>query len=104
MQVYVFADWIGLEQPTLVGTLNADKIKGKEHFRFAYDEHWLKTFAQQIDPDLQLFCGEQHSQNTQNFRVFLDSCPDRWGRLLMKRREAFKANQEQRRPNQLGGN
>lgn len=102
MQVYVFADWIGLEQPTFVGTLNADKIKGKEHFRFAYDEHWLKTFAQQIDPDLQLFRGEQHSQNTQNFRVFLDSCPDRWGRLLMKRREAFKANQEQRRPNQLG--
>lgn len=102
MQVYVFADWIGLEQPTFVGTLNADKIKGKEHFRFAYDEHWLKTFAQQIDPDLQLFRGEQHSQNTQNFRFFLDSCPDRWGRLLMKRREAFKANQEQRRPNQLG--
>lgn len=28
MQVYVFADWIGLEQPTFVGTLNADKIKG----------------------------------------------------------------------------
>lgn len=102
MQVYVFADWIGLDEPTLVGTLNADKIKGKEHFRFAYDEHWLKTFAQQIDPDLHLFRGEQHSQNTQNFRIFLDSCPDRWGRLLMKRREAFKANQEQRRPNQLG--
>ncbi|QOF68483.1 type II toxin-antitoxin system HipA family toxin [Actinobacillus sp. GY-402] len=102
MQVYVFADWIGLDEPTLVGTLNADKIKGKEHFRFAYDEHWLKTSAQQIDPDLHLFRGEQHSQNTQNFRIFLDSCPDRWGRLLMKRREAFKANQEQRRPNQLG--
>ena len=102
MQVYVFADWIGLAEPTLVGTLHADKIKGKEHFRFAYDEHWLTPFAQQIDPDLHLFRGEQHSQNAQNFRIFLDSCPDRWGRLLMKRREAFRASQEQRRPNQLG--
>ncbi len=102
MQVYVFADWVGLGGPILVGVLNTDKIKGKEHFRFAYDEHWLKSFAQQIDPDLHLFHGEQHSQNTQNFRIFLDSCPDRWGRLLMKRREAFKANQEKRRPNLLG--
>ncbi len=102
MQVYVFADWQGLAEPSLVGTLHTDKIKGKEHFRFAYDEYWLENFAQQIDPDLHLFRGEQHSTNSQNFRIFLDSCPDRWGRLLMKRREAFKANQEQRRPNQLG--
>ncbi|WP_439294718.1 type II toxin-antitoxin system HipA family toxin [Lonepinella sp. BR2882] len=102
MLVYVFADWFPLEEPTLVGILNADKIKGKEHFRFAYDENWLNNFAQQIDPDLQLFRGEQHSPNDQNFRIFLDSCPDRWGRLLMKRREAFRANQEQRRPNPLG--
>lgn len=101
MQVYVFADWISLEKPSLVGILNSDKIKSKEHFRFSYDKHWLSNFSQQIDPELHLFQGEQHSQNNQNFRVFLDSCPDRWGRLLMKRREAYLAHQENRRPKQL---
>ncbi|HEX7763195.1 MAG TPA: HipA domain-containing protein, partial [Cellvibrio sp.] len=32
---------------------------------------------------------------------FLDSCPDRWGRMLMKRREAIIARQEERRPRVL---
>lgn len=34
--------------------------------------------------------------NKQNFGVFLDSCPDRWGRTLMQRREAMIAKQESR--------
>lgn len=101
--VYVFADWVGLKQPTLVGLLSADRVKSKEHFRFAYAETWLADKnAQQIDPDLRLYRGEQHSSNSENFRVFLDSCPDRWGRLLMRRREAVYATQENRRPLALG--
>lgn len=102
MQVFVFADWLELPEPTLVGTLNVDRIKGKEHFRFAYDKSWLNQVAQQIDPELHLFHGEQYSAESKNFRVFLDSCPDRWGRLLMKRREAIQANREQRKPAMLG--
>ena len=99
---YVYADWFGTEAPRLVGTLRSDVTKGKEHFRFAYDESWLQsTEAQTIDPDLHLYPGAQHSSNTQNFRIFLDSCPDRWGRLLMKRREAATARQENRRPRVL---
>ena len=30
-----------------------------------------------------------------------DSCPDRWGRLLMKRREAILAKKEDRKPKRL---
>ena len=33
--------------------------------------------------------------------MFSDSCPDRWGRLLMKRREAIKARNEKRKPKTL---
>ncbi|MBV1914823.1 MAG: HipA domain-containing protein, partial [Pseudomonadales bacterium] len=63
---------------------------------------WLQSpYAQKIDPDLNLYSGEQHSEDAKNFRTFLDSCPDRWGRLLMKRREAIIARQEDRRPNVL---
>lgn len=71
-------------------------------FSFAYDSGWLTSpYAQQIDPDLKLYQGEQHNQNDRNFRVFLDSCPDRWGRLIMQRREAIWAGQQNRKPKKL---
>jgi len=102
MEVYVFADWEEFDKPTLVGTLRSSVIKGKEHFSFSYDNDWLLSpYAQKIDPELNLYSGEQHSDNSKNFRTFLDSCPDRWGRLLMKRREAIIARREERRPNVL---
>ena len=101
-EIVVFADWEEFEKPMLIGVLRSDVVKGKEHFSFAYDEAWLhSTFAQQIDPELRLYAGDQHSQEQQNFRIFLDSCPDRWGRLLMKRREAVIARQQDRKPNTL---
>ncbi len=100
--VYVFADWEAFDKPTLVGKLRSDVVKRKEHFSFAYDDVWLHSkFVQQIDPQLQLYAGDQHHEEQQNFRIFLDSCPDRWGRLLMKRREAVVARQENRKPTVL---
>ncbi len=100
--VYVFADWEEFNEPTLVGTLRSSVIKNKEHFSFSYDNDWLQSpYAQKIDPDLSLYSGEQHGEDSKNFRIFLDSCPDRWGRLLMKRREAIIARREERRPNVL---
>lgn len=101
-EIYVFADWDDFRVPTLVGTLRSAVTKGKEHFSFNYDNSWLQSsFAQKIDPDLHLYSGEQHSSDSNNFRIFLDSCPDRWGRLLMKRRETYIARQEDRRPQLL---
>ena len=107
IEVYVFADWSGLQpstqahSPKLVGALRSSQTKNKEHFSFTYDTAWLTSGnAQKIDPDLELYSGVQHSPH-QNFRAFLDSCPDRWGRLLMKRREAVHARQNERRPKVL---
>ena len=97
-EVFIFADWEQFDEPTFVGTLRSTKIKSKEHFSFAYADAWLDSeFVQQVDPDLQLYRGEQHAEDSKNFRAFLDSCPDRWGRLLMKRREAVQAHRENRR-------
>lgn len=93
----VYADWSPSGQPEQVGTLRSSQVRNKEHFSFAYEHSWLQQpAAQQIDPDLQLFSGEQHSQHSKNFRSFLDSCPDRWGRMLMQRREAMQARKESR--------
>lgn len=101
-EVYVYADWEEFKEPVLIGVLRAAVVRQKEHFSFSYDSDWLKLpYARQIDPNLNLYSGEQHSEDDRNFGVFLDSCPDRWGRLLMKRREAIHARQQNRRPRVL---
>jgi serine/threonine-protein kinase HipA len=101
-EIYVFADWEDFAEPALVGTLRSAVSKNKEHFSFSYDNAWLESpNAQKVDPELELYSGEQHSADANNFRSFLDSCPDRWGRLLMKRREAIIARQKDRRPRVL---
>lgn len=87
--IYVYAAWVGLPQPTLVGVLSAHQAKGRKAFSFEYNKQWLKTDTQRlIDPDIQFYSGQQFSNNKENFGVFLDSMPDTWGRTLMKRREA----------------
>ncbi len=101
-EILVYAGWASLAEPTTVGLLSADVIRDKEQFRFAYDAAWLKSnHAQELDPELKLYAGDQFASQEQNFRVFLDSCPDRWGRLLMKRREAVRAHQAGRKPRTL---
>jgi serine/threonine-protein kinase HipA len=103
-EVYVYADWHGLNGPVFMGVLHAELLRGKEIFSFEYERTWLQSGqAQLLDPDLQLFSGLQYltDQEKHNFGMFLDSSPDRWGRILMRRREAALARQEQRPPNNL---
>ena len=97
--VYVFAHWVGMEKATLMGILHSELLRGKEIFSFEYDEEWLQSeHAQLLDPDLQLYPGlfYQHDERKHNFGLFLDSSPDRWGRILMRRREAAMARKEKR--------
>src|SRR5260221_12911358 len=102
-QIYVYADWITLEQPTLMGMLTATFSRGKEIFSFEYHDEWLKNpNTQLLDPTLQLFGGAQYApQHQENFGLFLDSSPDRWGRVLMRRREAQLAREEGRKERML---
>ncbi|MDR2791912.1 MAG: HipA domain-containing protein [Tannerellaceae bacterium] len=86
--------------PRFVGTLYASQVRGKEVFSFSYDSKWLHSpFAQEFDPDLSLYEGPQYLQEGKcNFGMFLDSSPDRWGRVLMDRRESIQARMEKRAP------
>jgi serine/threonine-protein kinase HipA len=97
-RIEVFAHWIGLTEPKLVGFLSAIPSRGKEIFSFEYDHEWLNNgFAQALDPALGLYRGSQYAPEGQaNFGVFLDSSPDRWGRVLMRRREAQLAREAER--------
>jgi len=96
--IYVYAHWTGMKEPVLMGVLKAEFTRGKEIFSFSYSDNWLKSrYSQMLDPELQLYSGSQYAKDEkQNFGVFLDSSPDRWGRLLMKRREAAMARSEKR--------
>jgi serine/threonine-protein kinase HipA len=96
--IEVYAHWVGLSQPTLLGVLHAIPGRGKEIFSFEYSHDWLKNDqAYNLDPSLQLFPGPQYApQGQENFGIFLDSSPDRWGRFLMNRREAQLARAEDR--------
>lgn len=93
--IYVYADWIGLEGPKLIGVLTAQQAKGRKAFSFHYDKDWIRSEAQRLlDPDIQWFTGAQHPNGKENFGVFMDSMPDTWGRRLMVRRAAQKAAEE----------
>lgn len=101
--IRVYAHWKGMENPFLMGTLISDRLKGKEIFSFEYVEDWLRSGPSQLlDPSLQLYSGLHYLNEDQaNFGIFLDSSPDRWGRILMRRREAALSRAEEREEQKL---
>jgi len=97
--IFVYADWQSLNEPNLMGYLHSELLRGKEIFSFEYSTQWLTSENNLIlDPQLAFYQGLQYLQNEKksNFGLFLDSSPDRWGRLLMRRREAAYARKENR--------
>ncbi|MDO6433488.1 HipA domain-containing protein [Flavitalea sp. BT771] len=103
MDIFVYADWKGLSGPTMIGTLHVARTKGHGVFSFEYNKEWIKNGkAQDLDPDLQFYAGPQYlAKDKPNFGVFMDSSPDRWGKELMRRREAILARQQERKARTL---
>ncbi|MBR5356990.1 MAG: HipA domain-containing protein [Lachnospiraceae bacterium] len=102
-EIYVYENWKS-DLPSLIGTMYVDGNRGKQIISFEYSDEWLKDLSNNVtlDPDLRLFKGRQYTPaNKLMFGAFEDSCPDRWGRLLMKRREAINAKKEERKPRNL---
>ncbi len=90
--------WVWLDDPTFgelqrIGTLS----KGaRGSVSFAYAPDWLvHAEGFQLDPELDLLPGEFYPRDS-NFGIFMDSCPDRWGQILMQRRERLEAKDEGR--------
>jgi serine/threonine-protein kinase HipA len=92
LNIYVYAHWIGLSEPLLMGVLAAHYAKGRKAFSFEYNKNWLKTKDHiLIDPDIQFYSGPQFTDAKENFGIFMDSMPDTWGRTLMRRRAIQEA-------------
>lgn len=99
--IYVFADFLPFHNE-LIGTIYLSQIRGKEFCSFEYDHNWLQNQNMLLDPDLQLYSGRQFITDEKIiFGVFADSCPDRWGRRLMNRREELRARERQEKPKKL---
>jgi len=102
-KIWVYADWLGMDAPELMGLLQAEQLRGREIFSFSYDAVWLeKKSSLLLDPDLGFYSGPQYNKEEKsNFGLFTDSSPDRWGRVLMERKEALIAKSENRKSKTL---
>ena len=95
----VWLDALHCGDAVLVGYLSNDHGQ----LRFEYEKNWLRHFARfAIDPDLPLGPGVYFpKKQLGNFGCFLDGSPDRWGQMLMKRRETLEAKDQGRQPHNL---
>ena len=90
VHIAVYADWDGLPEPFRLGLLHTRRSGGREVFEFEFDTAALvhpTLIKVRLDPRLGLYEGRQHPpQGNETFGVFADASPDRWGRMLMRRR------------------
>ena len=100
-KIYVYECFF-TDTSNLMGYLYVDVVRGTESYSFEYNKEWLNNNSINfIDPDLSFYNGRQYPIEKEIFGLFSDSMPDRWGRILMKRKESIIAEAEQRKPNKL---
>ena len=97
-KITVYADFDFLTTPMEIGILGYERVRGKDHFIFEYSHEWLKQHGGIVlSGDLMNVPSLQHPRGTDSVFGFVkDSFPDRWGRLLLDRRERLKAQAEGR--------
>jgi len=97
-RIHIYADFDFFERPESVGTLSYESVRGKDHFAFEYSHEWLAKHGDiLLSGDVMNVGGIQHPrQGTDVFGFVKDSFPDRWGRVLLDRRERLTAKEEGR--------
>lgn len=100
--IFVYDDF-STDQPRLLGSLYVNVIKGGESYSFEYDKDWLRKTGLTLilDPELMPYSGRQYPTGKNIFGLFADASPDRWGRVLMNKRERILAEKEGRKPSKL---
>lgn len=94
-KIYVYFD-NNVDKRIKIGYLFADIQKGKEIISFEFDDEFFDSFlfSNFFDYDLQPYKSRQYLPlGKAIFGVFSDAAPDRWGRVLMKRRERIIAKE-----------
>ena len=96
--LYVYADFDWLNTPMLVGELGYESLRGSDNYAFKFDDEWLRHYGNLfLSADINNYPGLQYTQPGRDiFGCFSDALPDRWGRLLLNRREQILAAEEKR--------
>lgn len=96
--VYIYADFNWLNEPLLIGELGYETLRGSDSYSFKFDNDWLRQYGSIfLSADINNYPGQQYTQPGKDiFGCFSDALPDRWGRLLLNRREQILAAEEQR--------
>lgn len=91
--IYVY-DHFSSDTPVLLGRLYVNLLKGNESYSFEYDDGWLKDthLSVFLDPDLMPYGERQFPSGKGIFGLFADASPDRWGRILMMKKERLLAD------------
>lgn len=95
-KIFVYFD-NNVDKRIKIGYLFADIQKGKEIISFEFADEFFDSFLSCIffDYDLQLYKTRQYLPSEKAlFGIFSDAAPNRWGRVLMKRRERFLAKEK----------
>lgn len=97
-KIYVYADFDWLKTAVLVGELGYESLRGTDSYSFCYDHNWLRQYSDlYLSADINNYTGQQFTQPDRDiFGCFGDALPDRWGRLLLNRREQIRAQEEKR--------
>ena len=97
-RITVYADFDFLATPQEIGILGYEHVRGKDHFVFEYSREWLKKHGGiLLSGDLLNVPSLQYPRSNDSVFGFVkDSFPDRWGRLLLDRRERLIAQSEGR--------
>lgn len=96
--LYVYADFDWLAEPMLVGELGYESLSGSDSYAFKFDNDWLRQYGSLfLSADINNYPGQQYTKPGRDiFGCFSDALPDRWGRLLLNRREQILAAEERR--------
>lgn len=97
VEVWLCDDSLGPE--ILIGYLTLSKGRSGDAIRFQYDDNWLTNKTPlppfDLEPSLGAFAGPHYPPaDNALFGIFRDMSPDRWGRVLMERREVVRAKAE----------
>ena len=96
--LFIYADFDWLDAPVLMGELGYESLRGADSYSFKFDNDWLRRYGSLfLSADINNYPGLQYTQpNKDIFGCFSDALPDRWGRLLLNRREQLLAAEEKR--------
>jgi len=87
-----------LDTETKLGTLHYERVKGDATYIFEYEPSFLRILPGTVlSREIGLFMGKQSTRGS-IFAFLSDTCPDRWGKALIDKREARYAKQLNRSP------